>query len=165
MWRRLPNQLTVARLILAGAFFLLLNQYRYPDVNTWALVAAFVVFILAGITDWADGFLARRWQVESTFGRIMDPFCDKVLVIGAFIYLAGPRFVDPEAVAAGNFFTMASGFYPWMVAIMLARELLVTGIRGEMESQGHAFGAKFIGKVKTVVQLVAIPFLLAIIWV
>src|SRR5690606_4636967 len=101
---------------------------------------------------------------ESTFGRIMDPFCDKVLVIGAFIYLSGPRFVIADAVANNEWFTMASGVYPWMVAIVLARELLVTGIRGEMEARGVQFGAQIWGKLKAILQLVAVPVILFIVW-
>jgi CDP-diacylglycerol--glycerol-3-phosphate 3-phosphatidyltransferase len=162
--RRIPNQLTVLRLVLAGVFFLTLNQYRYPIGPSGWIVAAFFVFIAAAITDWLDGFLARRWHAESTFGRIMDPFCDKVLVIGAFIYLSGPRFVIPDAVAQGEWFTMASGVYPWMVAIILARELLVTGIRDEVESRGVQFGAQLWGKLKAVLQLVAVPVILFIVW-
>ena len=116
-----------------------------------------MLFVTAAITDVLDGYLARKWQVETTFGRIMDPFCDKVLVLGAFIYLSGPRFADPQLVATGRFLTMASGVYPWMIALMLARELLVTGIRGELESQGVHFGAQAWGKLKTLLQVVTIP--------
>ncbi len=164
MRRSIPNQLTVLRLVLAAVFFLTLNQYRYPmGPNGW-LITAFFVFVAAAITDWLDGFLARRWRAESTFGRIMDPFCDKVLVIGAFIYLSGPRFVISDAVAQGEWFTMVSGVYPWMVAVILARELLVTGIRGEMESRGVGFGAQTWGKLKAVLQLVAVPVVLLIVW-
>lgn len=161
---QIPNLLTLLRLALAALFFVTLNLYRYPYGPDGAILAAVAVFIFAAITDWLDGFLARRWQSESVFGRIMDPFCDKVLVIGAFIYLAGPRMVIPEAVDRGAWFTMASGVYPWMVAIILARELLVTGIRGEMESRGIEFGAKLWGKLKTILQLVAVPVVLLIVW-
>jgi len=165
MYRQLPNALTLLRLVLAVAFFVVLNQYRYdakgpPD---W-LIAAIVLFILAALTDALDGYLARKWKVESKFGRIMDPFCDKFLVIGAFIYLAGPRFVIPEVVTQYALFNMVSGVYPWMVAVMLARELLVTGIRGELESQGVKFGAKIWGKLKTVLQLVGVPVILVVVW-
>ena len=166
IYRQLPNSLTVLRLVLAGVFFLVLNQYRYPGgphAGTW-LSAAFVLFILAAVTDSLDGYLARKWHVESTFGRIMDPFCDKVLVLGAFIYLAGPRFVIGPAVQSGELFTMISGVYPWMVAIVLARELLVTGIRGEMESGGTQFGANVFGKLKMILQSVCVPTVLAIVW-
>ena len=163
MYRQVPNQLTVLRLVVAVVFFLILNQFRYPDRPSWILWTAMGFFIFGMLTDIADGYLARRWNVESTFGRIMDPFVDKVMVIGAFMYLSGPRFVNPAAVEAGAFFNMVSGVYPWMVAIVLARELLVTGIRGEMESSGLRFGASVYGKLKTLVQSIVIPFILGIV--
>ena len=163
MYRHLPNSLTLFRLVLAGFYFLILNQYRYPDGPEWALWVSVVLFVMAGLTDWLDGYLARKWHVETVFGRVMDPFCDKVLVIGAFIYLSGPRFVDLAVVQSGKFQTMVSGIYPWMIALMLARELLVTGFRGEMEDRGVAFGAQFSGKLKTIVQLVAIPVVIGIV--
>jgi len=163
MYRQVPNQLTVLRLVVAVVFFLILNQFRYPDSPSWILWTAMGFFIFGMLTDIADGYLARRWNVESTFGRIMDPFVDKVMVIGAFMFLSGPRFVNPAAVEAGAFFNMVSGVYPWMVAIVLARELLVTGIRGEMESGGLRFGASVYGKLKTLVQSIVIPFILGIV--
>ena len=163
MYRHLPNSLTILRLVLAAVFFVVLNQYRYPNGPTWALWTAVAVFVLAALTDWLDGYLARKWDVETAFGRIMDPVCDKVLVIGAFLYLAAPPFVDPALVRADRFLTMVSGVYPWMVALMLARELLVTGIRGELEAKGVVFGANIWGKLKTVFQLVSIPLVIGII--
>ena len=103
--RSLPNTLTMLRLVLAAAFLAALNAYRYPDHNvTWANLSI-GLFILAAVTDALDGYLARRWEATSIFGRIMDPFCDKVLVLGAFIYLAGPRFIVREWVEDGSFFT------------------------------------------------------------
>ncbi len=159
--QQIPNALTLGRLVLAAGFFVVLNQFRYAPGGTreqWpVLLAAFVLFILAAVTDALDGHLARAWNVESTFGRIMDPFCDKVLVLGALIYLAGARFVDPQAIADGDFFTMASGVYPWMVVLVLARELLVTGIRGTMEGAGVKFGANVWGKLKMILQSVLVP--------
>lgn len=171
MYRQLPNQLTILRLVLAGVFFVTLNQYRFSrpeavtesiphDLWLWLAVS---LFVLAALTDALDGYLARRWAVESTFGRIMDPFCDKVLIIGAFIYLAGPRFVMPDRVQAGDFFNMVSGVYPWMVAVILARELLVTGVRGQFEGQGVSFGANVFGKLKMILQSVAVPVILGIV--
>ncbi len=158
--RSLPNGLTILRLVLAAAFFAALNAYRYPDHHVlWANISI-ALFILAAITDALDGYLARKWHVESTFGRIMDPFCDKVLVLGAFIYLAGPRFLVREWVLEGSFFTMATGVYPWMVVVVLARELLVTGFRGEAESQGVSFGSSWTGKGKMILQSIAIPTVL-----
>lgn len=166
MYRQLPNELTLLRLLLAGVFFLVINQYRYPgghDENWW-LGVAIGVFVAAALTDLFDGYLARRWQVESRFGRIMDPFCDKVLILGAYIYLSGPRFVIAQAVQQGDLFTMVSGVYPWMVAVMLARELLVTGIRGEMENEGVQFGANIFGKLKMILQSISVPVILLIVW-
>lgn len=162
-YRNLPNQLTILRLLLAGGFFFMLNLFRYTPGHTegWKLWTAMGVFIAAMLTDIADGYLARRWRVESTFGRIMDPFVDKVVVLGALIYLAGPRFVNPEA--AGDFFNMTSGVYPWMVVVIFAREMLVTAIRGAVESEGAPFGAKWQGKLKTLFQSVGIPFILGIV--
>jgi CDP-diacylglycerol--glycerol-3-phosphate 3-phosphatidyltransferase len=159
----LPNALTVLRLVLAAAFFAALNAFRYPDEHVlWANISI-ALFVLAAITDAFDGALARKWNVISTFGRIMDPFCDKVLVLGAFIYLCGPRFVVPEWVDAGDFFTMATGIYPWMVAVILARELLVTAIRGVVESGGAKFGSKWSGKAKMILQSITIPIILVIV--
>ena len=163
--KNLPNIITISRLVLAGGFFLVLNFYRYAHGPNLALLVAIGIFILAAITDWLDGYLARKWNVESTFGRIMDPFCDKVLVLGAFIYLSGPRFVDPIAVRQGNFLTMITGVYPWMVVTMFARELLVTGIRGELEGKGVKFGANIWGKLKMILQSVAIPVILLLVWI
>ena len=158
--------LTLLRLVLAAAFFIVLNQYRYQSGGPgWVLPIAIVLFVLAALTDVLDGYLARRWQVESRFGRIMDPFCDKVLVIGAFIYLMGARFVIPERAADGEFFNMVSGVYPWMVAVILARELLVTGIRGELEGTGIKFGANWSGKLKMILQSIAIPLVLLIVYI
>lgn len=155
--RQLPNQLTVLRLVMAGVFFFVLNQFRYSRGHDdgWILWTAMGIFIFAMLTDIADGYLARRWNVESTFGRVMDPFVDKIIVLGAFIYLAGGRFIDGNA--------MVSGIYPWMVALILARELLVTAIRGELEGMGVRFGAKLSGKLKTLLQSVGIPFILGIV--
>jgi CDP-diacylglycerol--glycerol-3-phosphate 3-phosphatidyltransferase len=158
--RNLPNALTLLRLVLAGGFFAALNAFRFPDKHIFWANVAIAVFILAAITDALDGHLARRWDVISTFGRIMDPFCDKVLVLGAFIYLAGPRFVVPAWVEQGDFFTMATGVYPWMVAVILARELLVTGVRGVVESMGISFPAKWSGKAKMILQSVSIPIII-----
>lgn len=167
-YRQLPNQLTLLRLVLAAVFFVLLNCYRYgTDGPVWLLPVAIVIFILAAITDTLDGYLARKWHVESKFGRIMDPFCDKVLIIGAFVYLAGPRFVIPGSVEVGDidFFSMVTGVYPWMVAVILARELLVTAIRGELEGEGVSFGANVWGKLKMILQSVVIPIVLAIVFI
>lgn len=167
MYRHLPNQLTLLRLVLAGIFFVTLDQYQYDNAASdgplWLWISA-ALFILAACTDALDGHLARKWHVESTFGRIMDPFCDKVLVLGAFVYLAGPGFVTRLDDASGS--TLAvSGIHPWMVAVMLARELLVTGVRGELEGTGVQFGANIFGKVKMLLQSFAVPIILIGVWI
>ncbi len=151
--KQIPNLVTLLRLVFAVAFFATLEGFRFgANAPRWVLPVAVLLFILAAVTDALDGYLARKWQAESRFGRIMDPFCDKVLVIGAFLYLA----------SAG--FSSATGVAPWMVVAVLARELLVTGIRDEMESSGVKFGANWSGKAKMIVQSIAVPTLLAIVW-
>lgn len=163
MYRHVPNSLTVLRLIVAGGFFATLNMYRFSDQNAiWANISI-ALFIIAATTDWLDGYLARRWKVESVFGRIMDPFCDKVLILGGFIYLAGPRFaIAPLPEADALIVTMASGVYPWMVVVIFARELLVTSIRGALESMGLSGQAKTAGKMKMILQSVMIPVVIFI---
>ncbi|HWB20502.1 MAG TPA: CDP-alcohol phosphatidyltransferase family protein [Phycisphaerales bacterium] len=158
--RIFPNALTVLRLFLAGAFFAALNAYRYPSEDPVLANVAIALFIIAAITDAYDGYLARKWNVQSTFGRIMDPFCDKVLILGAFVYLAGPRFVVPQWVEQGNFFTMATGVYPWMVVVILARELLVTSIRGVVEGMGQSGASHWAGKAKMILQCIIVPIIL-----
>ena len=164
--KHVPNSLTMLRLVFAAAFFGVLQLYRYaeqPASPGWVLPVATFLFILAAITDALDGHLARRWNVVSKFGRIMDPFCDKILILGAVSYLASPRFLDPAAVESGALRTMASGVYPWMVVLVVARELLVTGIRGEVEKAGIAFGATWVGKLKMILQSVVVPVVLVIV--
>lgn len=183
MYRHFPNALTITRLFLAAAFFVVLNQYRYlgdqawtgtgfaglPPVaaavpENWSLWTSIVLFVLAAATDALDGFLARRWKVESAFGRILDPFCDKILIIGAFIFLSGPRFVIPMKAYEHAFLNMVSGVYPWMVCVILARELLVTAIRGELESQNTRFPARLAGKLKMILQSIVVPVVLLFVW-
>lgn len=163
----IPNALTTLRLIIAVAFFALLAVWTYPTstliVKPTHPVAPYLVaaclFGLAALTDALDGPLARRWQVVSKFGRVMDPFADKILVLGAFVLLAGPNFsfdVDgPKNI-------QVSGIKPWMVLVMLSRELLVTTIRSMLESEGKDFSATATGKAKMVVQATAIPLILVL---
>ena len=165
---RLPNQLTVARIALAGAFFTLLGLYELPTPTQphtsgrWLLNIAFVVYLIAGVTDVLDGYLARKWNIVSAFGRIADPFVDKVLVVGAFAMLAGSNFaLPPEAHAqriAPGWATghMASAVQAWMVVVILCREFLISAMRGYSESQGVKFPATSAGKIKMFVQSAAI---------
>lgn len=168
----LPNILTMSRLVMALAFFVVLSLYRFPDRFPEALPIATVLFILAALTDAADGYLARRWNAITTFGRIFDPFADKFLVLGAFILLAGPQFMVQffahELGPGGPTYdpvssnSLITGVAPWMVIAILSRELLVTTIRGACESKGIDFSATFSGKLKMIVQSIAIPIILII---
>lgn len=169
--RWLPNALTILRLVIALAFFVLLSVWNYPAGELirpitpkhplWAYLVAAALFGLAALTDAIDGPLARRWKVVSRFGRIMDPFADKVLVVGSFIMLAGPRF-GVEMVDEGRPILQVSGVVPWMAVLILGRELLVTSIRATMEADGHDFSANWSGKAKMVVQACVIPAILLI---
>lgn len=146
-----PNMLTAARLGLAIAFFATLAWPRACENQSAMLIAA-AVFSLAALTDALDGFLARKWNAISIYGRIMDPFADKVLVLGAFVVLAGAGFH-----VGGR---QMSGVAPWMVVVILARELLVTSIRGVCESRGIDFSATQSGKLKMILQSIAVPLIL-----
>lgn len=166
--RSLPNALTLLRVVLAGAFFVVLS--RWPGVGPGegrrppgsgaelTLLVSAVMFVVAAVTDAFDGYLSRKWNVTSVFGRVMDPFADKVLIIGAFVYLAGPDFQSP--LHAGGFLQV-SGVAPWMVVVVIARELLVTSIRGVVEGRGASFHAQGAGKAKMIVQCAAVPTVLA----
>ncbi|MCP4376211.1 MAG: hypothetical protein GY794_08575 [bacterium] len=159
---KLPNQLTVGRMVLSIVFFVLLGMYQQGTESGRILLnVAFVLYIIAGITDVLDGYLARKWKLTSAFGRILDPVMDKILVVGAFIMLAGPNFTMvpgsldhqlPGWVTGG----MASGVQAWMVVLILGREFLVSGVRGYSESQGMKFPATPAGKIKMFVQSFAI---------
>src|SRR5580692_9794650 len=98
MYRHVPNLITIARLLLTVGFFFLLNtndQINFERQMWWA----FVVFLSAAATDALDGYLARAWKAESAFGRVVDPFVDKILICGAFIFFSSNHFIS---VAARN---------------------------------------------------------------
>jgi CDP-diacylglycerol---glycerol-3-phosphate 3-phosphatidyltransferase len=129
----LPNQLTASRFVLALVLFLLI------DLGAW--VSCLVVFALAATTDWLDGYLARKQGLVSTLGRNLDPLVDKVLICGAYIFLLP---------------VPGAGLAAWMVTVMVARELIITGLRSFMENRGASFGADWLGKVKMVLQCAAL---------
>jgi CDP-diacylglycerol--glycerol-3-phosphate 3-phosphatidyltransferase len=146
-WRaHTPNALTILRLLLTAVFVVVL-VFADPAAATWSapLIVGLALFILAAVSDAADGYLARRWNAVSRFGRVADPFADKVLILSAFIMLAGPDLGPHTGVAT------------WMVVLILARELLVTTIRGVYEGEGIDFSATASGKLKMIVQSVAVP--------
>src|SRR5450432_681415 len=163
MFRHLPNILTGARLVLAVVFFAMLSWYQYEGRgDPMFLNIAFIIYLVALITDFLDGHIARKYHLETPFGRVVDPFVDKVLVLGSFAFFAGKNFIIPDPEAAGKFVVKTiTGVVPFMVAILLARELLVTSLRGDAESSGQKFGAQFSGKLKMVCQSVTILVILA----
>jgi len=164
MYRHVPNAITAARMGLAIVFFWMLSYYQYEvQQEATYLNLAFMVYLLALITDFFDGYLARKWHVEGAFGRMVDPFVDKVLVLGSFICFAGKNFVIPQnnPLAIPQNVQTITGVAPWMVVVILARELLVTTLRGANEGGGNDFGAKFSGKLKMVVQSITILAILA----
>jgi len=152
----LPNQITLARLALAIIFFAVLSQYSQRSSPPWKLDLAAVLFIVAAGSDFLDGYLARKWKMVTSLGRVLDPMVDKVLICGAFILFLAPGFVD----AQGRNVTEMRG---WMVVVIVGRELLVTGLRGFNESQGRAFGASLHGKVKMWIQSFAAPAILVLV--
>ena len=164
MFRHVPNALTASRLVLAAVFFGILSFYQHEGRGDPTLLnIAFVVYVVALFTDFLDGHLARKWKVEGAFGRVVDPFVDKVLVIGSFIFFAGKNFIIPETAPHGHVGVVKtiSGVVPAMVVVILARELLVTSLRSVSEGGGQAFGAAFSGKLKMVFQSVTILVILA----
>jgi CDP-diacylglycerol--glycerol-3-phosphate 3-phosphatidyltransferase len=136
----LPNQLTTLRLILAIIMFCLL-----PWGTPITYLASAVLFTAAAGTDWLDGYYARRYGQVTTLGRILDPFADKVIICGTFIFL----------VAVDEMTRPWYGLKAWMVVVIVGRELLVTALRSFLEERGSDFSAKMSGKLKMVWQCVA----------
>jgi CDP-diacylglycerol--glycerol-3-phosphate 3-phosphatidyltransferase len=161
---KLPNQLTIARIALAGVFFTLLGLVEPGAARDSRLLnAAFVIYIVAGITDILDGWIARKYNWTSAFGRIADPFVDKVLVVGAFAMLCGANFqlqMTPGSYesALPQWLTghMVSAVQAWMVVVIMSREFIVSAVRGYSESQGIKFPATSAGKIKMFIQSLAI---------
>jgi CDP-diacylglycerol---glycerol-3-phosphate 3-phosphatidyltransferase len=144
----LPNKLTVSRFVLT-AFFLcaLFCPWQIPVRNTLALI----FFCLAGFTDFLDGKIARSRGLITNFGILMDPLADKILTCSAFVAFVESTHLNPNApvkVAA------------WMVIIIVARELAITGLRLLAASKGVVLSAERFGKHKTISQIVAIIALL-----
>ncbi|HWG44501.1 MAG TPA: CDP-diacylglycerol--glycerol-3-phosphate 3-phosphatidyltransferase [Gemmataceae bacterium] len=130
----LPNQLTASRFVLALILFVLIAA----ELWLWCLI----VFVVAAFTDWLDGYLARRQNLTSTLGRILDPLVDKVLMCGVYICLLP--------------FGEGKWLWPWMVTVVVARELVITGLRSWLESHGARFGADWLGKFKMGLQCAAV---------
>jgi CDP-diacylglycerol--glycerol-3-phosphate 3-phosphatidyltransferase len=143
----IPNLLTLSRIVMIP---LLIGIYYLP--YTWLSpssqdATATAIFILAGITDWLDGYLARRLNQMSAFGAFLDPVADKLIVVGALVVLLQ---LDPPRVDA------------LVALIIIGREVAISALREWMAKVGQAksVAVAFIGKLKTVSQMVAIPLLL-----
>ena len=131
----LPNKLTLGR-IIAVPFFILAYMTEH-------FLLALIIFILASLTDMLDGQLARKKNLITNFGKIMDPLADKVLVYSAFCLM------------------VSDGTMPaWMLIVILAREFIVAGVRTVAASEGIVIAADMAGKIKTVLQMIAVPMIL-----
>jgi CDP-diacylglycerol--glycerol-3-phosphate 3-phosphatidyltransferase len=133
----------LSRLGLAVVVFALISYAFY--------FSALVIFTIAALTDALDGYFARLLNQESPIGRQLDPLVDKVIVAGTYVYLL-------------TLSIPATGLYPWMVTTIIVRELLIQGLRSHLEGQGHPFGARFAGKLKTLFQCLSIMAILLCLW-
>lgn len=130
----LPNAITLARLLLAVVLFAMIHAQ-----GLW--IASATLFVIAAATDAIDGWIARRYGLITTLGRILDPFVDKIIVCGAFVFLLEKP---------------ASGVTAWMVIVIIGREMFVSSLRGFLEQQGLDFSASLSGKLKMFMQCVAV---------
>lgn len=143
--KRIPNWLTSARLFLIPVFVICM-----VDPSRSMVWVATVVFIIAAITDYADGYLARRFKAVTDFGKLLDPMADKILVMSALVMLVAQRSdVNGAPWVPG-----------WMVVVILAREIWITGLRAVAASRGQIIAARSAGKYKSALQMVAIVLLL-----
>ena len=143
----IPNKITVSRLVLSIIYFVLLylaGLDTIPEKFDKAIFyAGMAVFSVAALTDVLDGYLARRYNIVTKFGRIADPFVDKVLICGSFIFFVSWPSLKPFISS-------------WMVLVIVFREFLVHGLRTIIESKGISFGSTVWGKQKTLTQCITI---------
>ena len=145
MIRKVPNWLTLSRVALIPFFVYLMHEPSRAMVNL-----ATLVFIFAALTDWVDGYMARRYGAVSDFGKLLDPVADKILVMAALVMLVAQRgdvYGDPWVPG-------------WMVVLVLARETWVTGLRAVAAGRGMIVAANNSGKYKSGIQMGAIILLL-----
>ena len=140
-----PNVLTFVRIVSSILIFAVLPFGYY--------ITGFVLFVLGALTDFADGWWARRFHQVTKLGRILDPFADKLLVCGTLIYLVSiPELIGVPLPGCG----WKLGLAPWMAVVIVSRELLVTMLRAIVEGGGGDFSAKWLGKIKMGFQCVGI---------
>ena len=151
--KHIPNALTVGRLFLTVIFLGLIIYAGRPEMPVKPanlLLGAFILFVVTGLTDIVDGHLARKYEVISKFGRMMDPLADKFLVCGAFFCFA---WVDQPKMNFFQFSEITLNLIHWGTAIIiLAREVLVQTLRHIAENRGVQFGAIWSGKLKMFLQ-------------
>lgn len=137
----LPNKLTISRFLLTIAFLVVMfSKHLFSDsISRYHETVALVLFIAGGVSDFFDGFLARRRKLITNFGILMDPLADKIMVCSAFIAFVGLQWIEA-----------------WMVVIIVARELAITGLRLLAASKNVVLAAEGYGKHKTISQIVAI---------
>ena len=133
-----PNRLTLLRMIAVPGVVYLLAQRNFSHD-----LAACVLFSLAAITDWFDGYLARQTQAVTIFGKLMDPLADKFLVIGTLIILQD-----------------LGRIHPYLVIVLICREMGITSLRALASAEGVVIAAGAGGKWKAALQMIAIPFLI-----
>ena len=142
-----PNSLAFIRLTLAPVmFFFLVNRAHSLLANihfTWLDYFAAFIFVVASATDFFDGYIARTFDQITTLGKILDPLADKMLTLAGFL---GLMMLDRAS--------------EWAIFLIITRELFITGLRVSAVSQGLDIAASWMGKIKTVVQMIAIGFLL-----
>ena len=144
----LPNKLTVSRFVLTALFlWALFSPLRYNDT------LALFIFCLAGVTDFLDGKIARSRKLITNFGILMDPLADKVMTCSAFIAFVESTHLNPAALVK---------VAAWMVIVIVARELAITGLRLLAASKNVVLAAEQFGKHKTISQIVAIIALLVV---
>ena len=161
----LPNKLTASRFFITLIFVVVMLWDAVPYNTSWAAL----LFFIGGMTDIADGIIARRRNLRTDFGALMDPLADKILVCAGFILLVGTKMNPetqlgsyhlPEALAApGTNLLMPA----WMVIIIVARELAITGLRLLAANKQVVLPAENIGKGKTIFQVTSIISMLILI--
>ena len=143
----IPNQLALIRLLLAPVMFLFLVNQDAGIFNgihpSWLNYFAAFIFVIASATDFFDGYIARTFNQVTTLGKILDPLADKMLTLAAFLGLM-----------------MINAASPWAVFLIITRELFITGLRVSAISEGLDISASWMGKIKTVAQMIAVGFLL-----
>jgi CDP-diacylglycerol--glycerol-3-phosphate 3-phosphatidyltransferase len=144
----LPNKLTVSRFVLTVLFlWALFSQLQFH--NSLALI----LFNIAGLTDFLDGRIARARKLITNFGILMDPLADKILICSAFVAFVESTHLNPNALVK---------VAAWMVIVIVARELTITGLRLLAASKNVVLAAEHFGKHKTISQIVAINALLVL---